>query len=194
MKWGRVIPLLLALSAQRAFACEHDAEASSPRQDVNRLQNPELVHSRARTTVRDDEAIIQALEHRIKCTCGCGLDVFVCRTTDFSCTTSPAMHRLVLARLDSGLTADQVVAKFEEQYGQSILMQPPKRGFNWAAYVVPFVALGAGLVLLVWVMRRWTKARVTEVTEVTDVTGVTEGRRDEPALERLQRELEKFEA
>ena len=43
------------------------------------------------------------------------------------------MHRLVLARLDSSMTADQVVAAFETQYGTSVLMQPPKKGFNLAA-------------------------------------------------------------
>ena len=34
-----------------------------------------------------------ALEHRLKCQCGCILDVYTCRTTDFSCPVSPAMHR-----------------------------------------------------------------------------------------------------
>ena len=40
------------------------------------------------------------LEHHIRCQCGCTLDVFTCRTTDFSCQVSPAMHRDVMALLN----------------------------------------------------------------------------------------------
>src|SRR2546426_1069442 len=38
----------------------------------------------------DNDAAIQAIEKRLHCTCGCGLDVYTCRTTDFTCTPSPA--------------------------------------------------------------------------------------------------------
>src|SRR3989442_5354574 len=40
----------------------------------------------------DNGAAIQAIEKRLHCTCGCGLDVYTCRTTDFTCTPSPGMH------------------------------------------------------------------------------------------------------
>src|SRR5437764_77631 len=36
------------------------------------------------------------LEHGLHCQCGCTLSVFICRTTDFSCQVSPAMHRDVV--------------------------------------------------------------------------------------------------
>jgi len=101
------------------------------------------------------------------------------------------MHRLVLARLDSGMTAAQVIAAFERQYGQSVLMAPPKRGFNWAAYVMPFVGLGFGLALLGFIMRRWIRARPVEPLEPPAPAGA-EGSNEE--LERLKRELERFEA
>src|ERR1700738_4352757 len=31
-----------------------------------------------------------ALERQIRCQCGCTLDVYICRTTDFACQVSPA--------------------------------------------------------------------------------------------------------
>ena len=172
--------LLLALLIQLPQA---------PDSSVNRLENPDIVQNHARTTSRDDAAIVQTIEHKIKCTCGCGLDVFTCRTTDFTCATSPAMHRMVLARLDSSMTADQVVAAFESQYGESILMQPPRRGFNWTAYLMPFVALVLGLGLVTWLMRRWAHPTVaTAATAAPVATAATDD------LARLQRELEHFEA
>jgi cytochrome c-type biogenesis protein CcmH len=169
---------------------------SRPAQDtVNRLMSPGIVQERPRTTARDDAAIVQAIEHKIKCTCGCGLDVFTCRTTDFTCTTSPAMHRAVLARLDSAMTAEQVVSAFEGQYGQSILMQPPRRGFNWAAYVMPFAALVAGLALLSWLMRRWVRSPRPGYRAVGETPAADLGTPSADAeLQRLQRELEGFEA
>ena len=139
-------------------------------------------------------AISTAIEHRIHCTCGCNLDVFTCRTTDFTCATSPAMHRQVLARLDSNMSAAQVVAAFEAQYGQSILMQPPRRGFNWAAYLMPFVALAAGLLIVGLWMRHWV--RVQPRSPRAPLPGVLPSGRPgvSEELERLERELEKFEA
>jgi cytochrome c-type biogenesis protein CcmH/NrfF len=195
-----LLPLLLACLTRSARACEHDmqAPAAAVRQSAdtaNRLADPSVLQNRPRTTARDDALIIQALEHRIHCTCGCGLDVFTCRTTDFTCSTSPAMHRLVLARMDSGMTADQVVDAFERQYGTSILMQPPKKGFNLAAYIVPFVVLGAGMTLLAWFMRRWVKSPDGRSDGQT-VQASTVRPSDRPTgdVERLQRELENFEA
>ena len=181
---------------------------------VARLEYPQGVQERARTTDRDDDELIKTLEHRLKCTCGCSLDVFTCRTTDFTCATSPAMHRLVLARLDSAMTPEQVVAAFEAQYGQAILMQPPKRGFNWTAYVMPFVGLGFGLALVTVLMRRWVarskageaagmkEKETAEFAETPSAIGHLPSVEDsddhvltprDAELERLERELEKYE-
>ena len=163
-----------------------------------RLEVPQAVHERERTTARDDAEIVKAIEHKIKCTCGCSLDVFTCRTTDFACATSPAMHRVVMARLDSSMTADQVVAAFEAQYGQSVLMQPPRRGFNWTAYIMPFVGLGFGLALVFALMRRWVKTARRQdgktASEHSDHASVPSGHlANSDDLARLQRELERFE-
>lgn len=152
--------------------------------DPNRAGRPQTP-----TTERDSDPAVQALEKRIRCTCGCGLDVYTCRTTDFTCTTSPAMHRQVLALLDRGLTPDQVVQAFVDEHGQSVLMAPPKQGFNLAAYFVPgILILAAGAVLLV-VLRRWT--RLAAPAPAAPVRA-PEGSPEE--LAQLQRELDDFSA
>lgn len=163
------------------------------RDSVGRLSVPSAVQERAVTTARDDDSLVQAIEHRIHCTCGCSLDVFTCRTTDFSCATSPAMHRAVLAKLDSSMTATQVVAAFEAQYGESVLMQPPRSGFNWTAYVTPFIALAFGALILGWWMRGWVRARPKD-GGAAEAAGTPAPSSPPDELERLKRELEKFEA
>lgn len=99
-----------------------------------------------------------ALEHRIRCQCGCTLDVYTCRTTDFSCQVSPQMHRDVQALVQGGYTAPEILEAFVDTYGDRVLMAPPKVGFNILGYVLPGIALAIGAVVLAVVVRRWRRA------------------------------------
>jgi cytochrome c-type biogenesis protein CcmH/NrfF len=160
-----------------------------------RLWAPEMAgRSQARAAPRTDDSLVKAIESQLRCTCGCNLDVFTCRTTDFTCTTSPAMHRVVLARLDSGMTGPQVIAAFEKQYGEVVLMQPPKRGFNLAAYFMPFVGLLAGLVIVGLVIRGWFRVRPKTPLEGAAAPADAGPAATDDDLKRLRQELEKFEA
>jgi cytochrome c-type biogenesis protein CcmH len=105
----------------------------------------------ARAVIGADER--DALEHRIRCQCGCTLDVYTCRTTDFSCQVSPAMHRDVMSLVDGGYSAQEILDAFVGTYGERALMAPKREGFNWAGYLVPFAALGGGAAALVTVLR-----------------------------------------
>jgi len=161
-----------------------------------RLWDPNRAgRSQAPTTERDSDPAIQVLEKRLKCTCGCGLDVYTCRTTDFTCTTSPAMHRDVLALLDQGLSEDEVVQAFVERYGVTVLMAPPKRGFNLAGYFVPSLAIvvaGAGLLVA---LRRWTRqAAVPASASAAGAPDAAAVAASPEELERLQHELDEFSA
>jgi cytochrome c-type biogenesis protein CcmH len=111
-----------------------------------------------------------ALEHRIHCQCGCTLDVYTCRTTDFTCPVSPQMHRDVMTLVAGGYTADEILATFRETYGDKVLMAPPRQGFNWAGYVAPFLAVGAGTLILGALLKHWHKPEAQVATPVVDAT------------------------
>ena len=96
-----------------------------------------------------------ALEHRIRCQCGCTLDVFTCRTTDFSCQVSPAMHRDILSLVQGGYTAPEILDAFVRVYGDRALMAPPKVGFNIVGYILPGITIALGAVGLLVLIRRW---------------------------------------
>lgn len=117
------------------------------------LRDPSVVgRPRAPTDPDENAAEVQAIELRLACNCGCTLDVFTCRTTDFSCTYSPKLHREVLALRNQGLSAQQVLDAFVAKYGEKALMAPKPKGFNLAGYLVPGAAIataGAALVLLI---------------------------------------------
>ena len=112
-------------------------------------------------TMTDDQR--DAMEHQLRCQCGCTLDVYTCRTTDFSCQVSPAMHRDVMALVAGGYSAPEIIDAFVDSYGERVLMAPKKEGFNWAGYVAPFVAIAAGGSVVAAMLRRW-RARAVVVT------------------------------
>jgi cytochrome c-type biogenesis protein CcmH len=117
-----------------------------------------------------------ALEHGIKCMCGCSLDVYTCRTTDFTCPLSPAMHRDVVGLIDGGYSANEILEAFTGVYGEQVLMAPKKTGFNWAGYITPFIALSIGAAGLTLLLRRWTEraAAVASIASVPVVSGATD--------------------
>jgi cytochrome c-type biogenesis protein CcmH len=139
-------------------------------------------------TPGDNDRAIQKIEKQLKCTCGCGLDVYTCRTTDFTCAVSPAMHKQVLALAAAGLTEPQVIAAFVQLDGPAVLMEPPKHGFNLAGYFVPGAAVLTAGVLLWFTLQRWTRAAPAPAP-APSAPDASAGE-----LERLQRALDKFEA
>ena len=61
------------------------------------------------------------------------------------------MRGIVVEKLGQGWTADQIRAHFVDGYGSSVLLEPPRSGFNLTVWVVPPVAvvLAGGLLFLV---------------------------------------------
>jgi cytochrome c-type biogenesis protein CcmH len=150
---------------------------------VGRPRNP--------TDVRENDPEIQAIEHRLACNCGCTLDVFTCRTTDFSCTYSPALHREVLALRESGKTAEQILDAFVAKYGEKALMAPKPRGLiNLTGYLLPSAAITAAGAGLLWYIGR-RKAAVSIAT-AGPAPGSTAPVSTEE-LERLRRALQEVE-
>ncbi len=112
-----------------------------------------------------------AVERQLRCQCGCTLDIFTCRTTDFSCQVSPAMHRDVMALVEGGYSASEIVDAFVEGYGEKVLMAPTKRGFNLVGWVMPFAAIAAAGSVLLVLLRRWRR-RADEAAAARASTGV----------------------
>jgi len=151
-----------------------------------RLYDPSWVTSVQPVTARDNDKGIQAIEKRIKCTCGCGLDVYTCRTTDFTCPVSPKMHARVLALAEAGNTPDQILAEFVREHGVEVLMAPKLPWVNLSVGVV-FVA---AVVFLILAMRRWVGRGVP----VPATVGVATAGVSAAELEGLQEALRRTEA
>lgn len=122
------------------------------------------------------------LEHRIRCQCGCTLDVFTCRTTDFSCQVSPAMHRDIMALVQGGYSAEEILAAFENVYGEQVLMAPRREGFNVLGYLMPGIAIAVGAVTLAVILRRWRRPQAVV------------GAGTSPSIDATPEELQRLEA
>jgi cytochrome c-type biogenesis protein CcmH len=123
--------------------------------DANDVYRPVTLQAKPNATASMTDAQRDDLEHKIHCQCGCNLDVYTCRTTDFACSVSPAMHADVMGLVSGGHSADEILAAFKAVYGEKVLMAPGKSGFNLIGYTMPFVALGAGAVMVSALLKRW---------------------------------------
>jgi cytochrome c-type biogenesis protein CcmH len=161
---------------------------------VGTLRDPTAAgRPRAPTNPRENEAEIQAIEQRLACNCGCTLDVFTCRTTDFSCTYSPDLHREVLALRDSGKTAQQILDAFVAKYGEKALMAPRPEGFNWVGYLLPGAAIMAAGAGLVWVLARRERPVTGEPVVLKPDDAEESGRASPEELAKLRKELSEVE-
>ncbi len=190
------------MSTRRKFLGQLGAGALAPlgiaqdtlagRGDVGTLRDPSAAGRPRQPTVRgDSDAAIQAIEQRLACSCGCTLDIFTCRTTDFTCTYSPELHREVLALYNEGRSAQEIVDAFVAKYGEKALMAPKPEGFNLAGYLVPGAAIAAaGAALLAILTRRRMRVAAAGrpvVSPAPEHSGTPE------ELERLKRALSEVE-
>lgn len=181
---------LAGAGALRGQAAAQDAPGGG---ETGRLYNPNAVQQRAPTVGADNDALIMAVEKTLKCQCGCNLDIYTCRTTDFTCTTSPALHRDIVALREQGMTAEQIREDFVRQYGEQALMAPKAEGFNLAGYFVPGILMLVGIgVLSMWIVRRQRQVAAASVpslaaTQSMDIAAVAGATPDE--IERLNRAL-----
>ncbi|HEY5940470.1 MAG TPA: cytochrome c-type biogenesis protein CcmH [Gemmatimonadales bacterium] len=177
-----------------AVGLQAPQDSLSGRGPTGALRDPSVVgRPRQPTAVRGDEAEIKAIEQRLACSCGCTLDVFTCRTTDFTCTYSPELHREVLALRDDGKTAQQILDAFVDRYGEKALMAPKPEGIiNLTGYLLPgglIAAAAAGLIL--FITRR--KAAVAAASAVATPGSPVGAHASPEELDRLRRALADLE-
>ena len=165
------------------------ARAASPDQ----LYDPNILERRDAIVAESaNDATVKAAELRLSCPCPCTLDVFTCRTTDFTCSYSPERHREVVALVEGQhMNVDQVLAAMVDKYGEEALMAPIEKGFNIVGYVFPAsVILGlAAVITAVLALKQRAAPAPAVVTGVPDHAGMTA---DEIA--RIEAELRDLES
>jgi cytochrome c-type biogenesis protein CcmH len=170
--------LSAALFPRRIHAAQVAVQTfNGPMADANDVYKPVTLPPRPNATASMTQAQRDDLEHQIHCQCGCNLDVYTCRTTDFACSVSPAMHADVMGLVSGGYGAEDILAAFKSVYGEKVLMAPGKSGFNLVGYTMPFVALGAGAVIVGALLQRGKSRTPVRVSVLRSDVDATEGER-----------------
>jgi len=122
------------------------------------------------------KARFQRLGDKIMCSCGCAQMLLKCN--HIGCPNSDRMirelHALTGTSVGVAGNGDSKVAKlqpiaddekvlqwFRENWGVTAVVEPGTRGFELLAWIIPFAALGVGLLLVVIFVRTWRARRPT---------------------------------
>jgi cytochrome c-type biogenesis protein CcmH len=85
----------------------------------------------------------------------------VCKTT-LDQSSSPAARQIknfIARRIQAGDSKDEIKDKLVAVYGRQILAAPPKEGFDLLAWLLPFVGLVGGALVLGFLAWRWSRGR-----------------------------------
>jgi cytochrome c-type biogenesis protein CcmH len=111
-----------------------------------------------------------------------------CKTTldQSNAPIAERMRQFIAGRIAAGDTKSEIEQKLVDQFGPAVLARPSTSGFNLLAWVLPFVGLGLGAVVLGVLAWRWSRSR--------QPTPVAAGPPLDPELERrVDEELARFD-
>ena len=93
------------------------------------------------------------LGHQLMCICGCGQILLECNHV--GCPDSDGMRNELMAAVTRGDSNSLVQQAFVQKYGPTVLAAPMTSGFDRTAWIMPFVALLAGIFVVVYIVRAW---------------------------------------
>jgi cytochrome c-type biogenesis protein CcmH/NrfF len=93
------------------------------------------------------------LGQRMMCVCSCNQSLTACNHV--GCTYSHAMLKELDDRIARGDSDDVILQSFLQEYGPTVLVDPPKTGFTGLVWLVPIVAALLAVSLVWSLLRRW---------------------------------------
>ncbi len=101
----------------------------------------------------ESQPTLAELETEVMCpTCHTTLD-------QSSAPIADRIRAFIRARIAAGATKSEIKDALVQEFGESVLASPPKRGFNLLAWVLPPVAVVAGAGALAVLAVRWSRRR-----------------------------------
>lgn len=101
-------------------------------------------------TISDDQ--VNAIAKHLYCPVCENVPLDVCGTQ-----ACEQWRQVIRQKLAEGWSETQIRQYFVDQYGDSVLATPPPRGINWLAYLVPPIAILAGVWILIQAFRSWKR-------------------------------------
>lgn len=133
---------------------------------------------------------VSSVSDKIMCLCGCNSVLSVCPHPD--CSWGVPAKEDIKQQLAAGKTPEAIIAQYVSKYGEQVLAAPTKRGFNMVVWVLPFVMLLIGAVVIYYLARTWAARHADAAEEATVVPARVEDHPDE-MVRRMEDELKKFD-
>src|SRR5512135_1742832 len=108
--------------------------------------------AKAQTPTLDDE--VNRIAKNLYCPVCPNTPLDVCSTQ--ACVGWRAQIKDMLVQ---GKNEQQIRDYFVEKFGQQVLGAPPAQGFNWLAYILPFVGIILGATVAWFTVRQWIVRR-----------------------------------
>lgn len=102
-----------------------------------------------------DNSRFDRVGREVICMCGCNQILLECN--HLGCPYLSKMKQELTAAVDRGDSDSAITQFFVQTYGTLVLAAPPNRGFNRVAWLMPYIALLAGITLVVFIVRMWRK-------------------------------------
>jgi cytochrome c-type biogenesis protein CcmH/NrfF len=100
----------------------------------------------------------KALGAQLKCVCSCNQVLTACNHV--GCTYSHAMLKELDDRVARGDSDSLILQSFVQEYGQAVLTDPPRKGFNWLVWILPIAAPLVAFFMIWEVVRRWRRQSI----------------------------------
>jgi cytochrome c-type biogenesis protein CcmH/NrfF len=98
---------------------------------------------------------VQEVAEGLTCQCGCGLTVANCNHP--SCGFAIPTRGEIADLIRKGMSRAGILTAFRHKYGEKILSAPTAEGFNLLAWIIPYVAVGSGMLLILMAVIRWRR-------------------------------------
>lgn len=114
----------------------------------------------------DTETQFKRISRKLVCQCGCNYLLSDCQHLE--CPSAIPMRKQIRTYLSQGMSEQAVIEAMVKEHGMVVLAAPPAKGFNLAAWVIPFVALGLGFFLVRQVLLRMRARAQAQASEPAD--------------------------
>ena len=104
---------------------------------------------------------VESIGDKVMCLCGCVATLNHC--PHVNCSMREQEQAAIRKDIAAGKDEKAILQDLVAQYGIRVLAEPPAKGFDLTAWILPGVGLLAGLAFVVVIVRRWNRPAPPEL-------------------------------
>ena len=130
----------------------------------------------------DDE--VNAIAKELYCPVCENISLDACGTT-----ACEQWRGIIRDKLKEGWSEDEIKTYFVDQYGDRVMAEPPRQGFNWLVYIVPLLVFIIGIILLYRAFQIWRSPEPEKISKMNSKKSADKS--TDEYINRVEEELRK---